>query len=114
MPFGTLIAQSVNYEPRQPGEYHKSGLTYADPANYFRFRPGSTRKDDLRTIGVTRTREKDVTVGSDTVRKATVISLNVLTPSDGSFTAAEIDSMLLDISEVLTATIIDRQLQGES
>lgn len=112
--FGSITAQTVTYSERSPGEYIKTGLTFADPSDYFRLRAGSVRNDGLRTCGIVRGKEKDVTIAGQIVRKNAVISINILVPNDSSFTATELDSLMSDCSEFATATTISEMLQGKN
>jgi len=68
----------------------------------------------LLSAGFVRVIEKDVTVGNDTVRKSGTISINIVIPDDGSFTASDVDSMLADISEIATVDHLNQQLTGKS
>lgn len=113
MPYSTLTAQTLTYSERNPGDYMLGTLTFSDPADYIRIRPGAVRKDGVHTMGFTRVLEKDVTVGDDVVRKSASIVINILQPGDGSFTAAELDSMLADLNEVATATRLNEVAQGK-
>jgi hypothetical protein len=113
MPYSTLTAQTLTYAERQPGDYALSTLTFANPANYIRIRPGAVRKDGIHTLGFTRVLEKDVTVGDDVVRKSASIIVNILQPGDGSFTAAELDSLMADLNEVITVARLDEVAQGK-
>lgn len=113
MPYGTLTAQTITYSERQPGDYVKSSLTFADPSNYIRIRPGAVRKDGAHTMGFTRVLEKDVVSGGDTVRKSAIITINIVQPGDGSFTATELDSMVADLNEVVTVSRLDEVAQGK-
>jgi hypothetical protein len=114
MPFGTITVNTVNYEPRTPGIYVKSGVTFDQPTDEFRIRGASSSKSNVVSSTVTRVLQKDITVGATTERRNVTVSLNVVLPSLGGFTAAEIDGMASDISEFLTTTTISRLLQGES
>lgn len=114
MPFGNITAQTITYEPRQPGTYTRSSVTFGSPGNEFRLRGATLRKDGVVSASVTRVMEKDVVLNGDTVRKNCSVSLNIQLPKEGYFTPTEIDSLAADISEFLTATTISRMLQGES
>lgn len=113
MPFGNIVAQTVTYEPRTPGLYTKAGLTFDMPQNEFRIR-GAMRGKDSVSASVTRVLQKDITVGSGVLRRNAVVTLNIQMPNLGGFTAAEIDSLVADISEFITGNVVSRLLQGES
>lgn len=114
MPFGSITVNTKTYEPRQPGFYSLSTAVFGDPLNEFRVRgASSSSKDGILRSSVTRVFEKDVTVGSDTMRKQCVVTISIASPTAG-FTGAEIDGLASDISEFLTASTISRLMQGES
>lgn len=113
MPFGTITAQTLTYEPRTPGTYVRSTVTFGSPSNEFRIRGGTVSKDGLIRTSISRVLEKDVTVGSQVVRRSVTLTCSIVTPS-ADFTAAEIDSLFTDVSEFITATTVSRMLQGES
>lgn len=113
MPFGTITVNSATYEPRQPGIYSKSGLTFDAPSNELRIR-GASRSGKVLSAGVTKVLQKDVSTPSGTVRKTLPVTLSFQLEPDSSFTAADIDSAAIDISEFLTPATISRMLQGES
>lgn len=113
MPFGTITAQSKNYEPRKPGYYVLSTVSFGSPTDEFRIRSsGTPDQNGILRSSITRVLEKDVTVGATTSRKAIVVTLNIASPVSG-FTAAEADSLALDISEFVTAATVTRMLSGE-
>lgn len=111
MPFGTITSQTVDYVPRVPGKYTKSTLAFGDPDNSFVVR-GASSGDPLRA-SVSRILQKDVEFGGDTIRKTATVTMSIVTPASG-FTAAEIDSMVLDLSTYTTSDMITRLLMGES
>jgi len=113
MPFGTISSQTKDYTPRSSGIYSLSTTTFSSPQDEYRMRAGSVRKDNSRTAGVTRVLQKDVTVNGVTNRIQAVVSLSVTVPNGSGFTAAEVDSLALDISNFLTADTASRLLQGE-
>lgn len=113
MPFGTITAQTKSFEPRKPGYYVESTVTFGAPTNEFRLRStGSADANGILRSSITRVLEKDITVGATTSRKAIVVTLNVASPVSG-FTAAEADSLATDISEFVTAATVTRLLSGE-
>lgn len=111
MPFGTITSNSLNYEPRDEGHYVLSTLGFGDPDNSFVVRGATPKADPLR-CSVSRVLQKDVVVGSSTVRKTATVTLSVVVPSS-SFTATEIDNLAADISNFITATVASRLLMGE-
>lgn len=113
MPFGNITVNTVTYEPRQPGYYSKSGLSFADPTNEFRLRGGSVNKNGQRTCNVSRVLQKDVTVSGNTVRKQASVSVTVIVDDGPHFTPAELDGLASDISEFLTTSTVSRLMVGE-
>lgn len=113
MPYGTITVNTKTYEPRIPGTYVLSSVTFGQPTNEFRIRGAVLSKDGLLRASIVRVLEKDVVVGSDTKRKqCTVTTAITAPPSD--FTAAELDALLSDSSEFATGATLSRLLQGES
>jgi len=112
MPFGTITAQTQTYDPRSPGIYTRTSVGLGQPDNSFVIRPASSKADPLRA-SVSRVIQKDVVVGGSTVRKTATVTVSCVVPS-ADFTSTEVDSLVADISEFITATSITRILQGES
>lgn len=112
--FGTIVANTINFAARTVGTYMEEGLAFGDPQSYIRIRPGARRKDGQLSAGITRVMEKDVTVGDDVERHNCVVTLNIIAPPSGSFTASEIDSMVSDISSVATVDNLNAILQGKA
>lgn len=113
MPFGSITVNSKTFEPRQPGVYSLSTVTFGQPGNELRCTGGKLSKDGFIRGSISRLIEKDVTVGGATVRKQMVLTCSwSVPPSD--FTAAEMDGALSDISEFATTSTLSRLNQGES
>lgn len=112
MPYGTISSQSVDYAPRSPGSYVKSTNSFGQPDNSFVIRAATPKSDPLRA-SVSRILQKDVVVGSDTKRKTATVTLSIVVPS-ADFTATEIDSMALDLSNFISTDTITRLFMGES
>lgn len=116
MPFGNLTANAVIFEPRKPGVYQATTVTLGSPANEFRFTGASKSKTSkLLSMSVTRIKQKDVIPAGGTVpiRKPSICTVNFQIPDDGSFTQTEADSLLSDINEVVTASILLRLANNE-
>jgi hypothetical protein len=109
---GSIAGQT--FAERSRGIYAKSDLTFADPANEFRITGASLKKDGSRAGAVTRILQKDVTYEVGTKREQCVVTLNVSVPNTGSVSATEVDSLIADISEFLSADTVSRLLQGEA
>lgn len=114
MPFGSITVNAKTYEPRVPGFYVLSTVSFGQPTNEFRLK-GATQssKDGLTRASITRVLEKDVVVGTQTVRKQAIVTLTIATPT-ADFTTSEIDAMISDQSEFATGSTLSRLLQGES
>lgn len=113
MPFGTITVNSKTFEPRSPGYYSLDTVVFGQPSNEIRIRGAGKSSDKLLRCSITRVLEKDVVVGSDTVRKQATVVLSITTPAS-DFTGTEMDTLASDISEFVTASTVSRMLQGES
>lgn len=116
MPFGTITAQTISYEPRRPGIYQRAGLPIGSPADEFRFSGASPNaKNKKLSVSATRLREKDFTAPGAVVpsRETILGTINLQFPTSGAFTAAEVISLIADFSAALTATILNRMAAGE-
>lgn len=113
MPFGTITVNTKSYEPRQPGVYSLSTVVFGQPNNEFRISGGKQSKDGLLRGSVTRLIEKDVVVNGQNLRKQASVTLSWATPT-ADFTGSELDGLISDISEFITAATISRINQGES
>jgi len=116
MPYGTITGSisGQTFEPRSPGVYALSTLTFADPQNEFRITGASVKRDGSLSGSITRVLQKDVVVGNSSVRKGGFVTLNVSIPNDGSITAEEVDTLTADISLFVTSGNMSRLLQRES
>lgn len=112
MPYGSITAQTLTYDPRDDGHYVRSTSTFGSPDNSFIVRGSIPKAEPLRA-SVSRVLQKDVVVGGNTVRKSATVTLSIVTPSS-DYTATEIDSLVSDISEFITPTTVSRLLMGES
>lgn len=113
MPFGTITAQTLTYEPRSAGKYTRSTVAFGNPDNSYIVRGANALSADPLRASVSRVLQKDVTVSGSVVRKTATVTLSfVAPPSD--FTAAELDSLALDLSEFITASTVSRMFMGES
>lgn len=113
MPFGTITVNTKSYEPRTPGTYVLSTVNFGQPTNEFRLRGAAISKDGLLRASITRVLEKDVVVGSDTVRKQALVTLSITSPTS-DFTSSDLDALISDQSEFATGATLSRLLQGES
>lgn len=114
MPFGNITMQTLSYEPRKPGVYQKSGLALAAPTNELRLSGANpSTKNKPITVAATRVLQKDIVVGSSTVRTSATATINITFPNDSSFTATELDSLVADLNEFLTAATLQRLASGE-
>lgn len=112
MPYGDITVNSKTFQPRDPGVYSLSTLTFGNPRNEFRIRGGTKGKDGSFRGSITRLYEKEVTVnGTITVPQA-IVTVSITAPT--AFTASELDVMTSDIDVFLTSAIITRLLAGES
>lgn len=112
MPFGNISSQSLTYNDRGDGRYVLSTLGFGDPENLFVVRPAIPKQDPMR-CSVSRTLQKDVTVSGSTVRKNATVTVSIVTPP-ANYSATELDSLVTDLANFLTAETITRMFQGES
>lgn len=113
MPFGQISSQSITYDPRSPGVYQKTGLAFSDPKNEFQLRGYTGSKDGFLRSAVTRVLQKDVTVGSETLRKTATVEVRLVVEGGSGFTPTEIDSLATDCSNFLSTDTISRLFAGE-
>lgn len=114
MPFGPIVVNSKTFNQQGDGRYGLSTLSFGDPANYFTVRGGQLNKARTDIISaVTRTLQQDVTVGTSTQRLTATAQLIWTVPKQG-FTSTNMDILTSDISEWVTAAILDRIYAGES
>lgn len=116
MPFGNITSQTITFEPRKPGVYQKAGTAIGAPTFEFRFSAGTpNKKTGMVSVSMSRISEKDWTASGTTsvVRKSMVHSVNILIPTDGSFTAADAAYGVGDFAAVLTAALLQRLASGE-
>lgn len=113
MPFSPISVNSKTFNQAGDGRYMLSGIAFGDPVDYFKISPGSRNaKTGLTSAAITRIKEKDVVVNGVTTRRSAQVSLPIQVPE--GFTSADLDAMASDISEFITAGILDRILGGDS
>jgi len=112
MSFGSITAQSKTYNEADEGRYVLSTLAFGAPDDSFTVRGANPSQDPLR-CSVSRTLQKDVVSGSDTVRKRVTATLNIVVPAAG-FTATEIDSLVADLNEFISVSNLTALLMGKS
>lgn len=113
MPFGTITAQTLTYEPRSTGKYTRSSVAFGQPDNSFIVRGTNALTADPLRASVSRVLQKDVTIGGSVTRKTATVTLSFVAPSS-DFTAAELDSLAADLSEFITSSTVSRLFMGES
>lgn len=114
MPFSPITVNTKTFNASGDGRYMLSTVTFGSPQNYFTVKGGSLTKDRKSVVAtITRVLQKDVTVNSVTSRLSASVQLIISVPDTG-FTSTEVDGMASDISEFITAAILDRIMSGES
>lgn len=113
MPFGTITVGASTYDPRTPGTYSKTGVTYDQPSNEFRIRGASFGKVS-GSASVQRFMQKDVTVGGALERRSCTVTLQISIPKLGGFSPVELDDLATDIATFISTNTVSRLLQGES
>lgn len=111
MSFVSIVTTTKTFNERGRGTYIASDVSFGAPTNELRLRPNTNKKTP--SIGITRYREQDVTVGTSTVRVAATALLTISMPSSG-FSTSDIDVMVAEISEFVSSGNLSRLLQGEA
>lgn len=112
MPYGDITVNSKTFQPRDPGVYSLSTLTFGNPKNEFRIRGGIKGKDGAFRGSLTRLYEKEVPVNGTINVEQAIITLSITART--AFTASELQVMASDINAFLSAPILTRLLAGES
>lgn len=123
MAFSSIVIGANTFNSIGRGEYSLSGLSFDAPKDLVKITPGRATKVSTMTAtgavlgsktdgSVSRHKEKDITVGSFVARRKASVVLNFSVPE--GFTAAEIDTLVADISTFLDTTTLTRILLGES
>lgn len=87
----------VQFTGIKPGFYTDLTTALGAPTNEIRISPpANNAKNAVRSVSITRIRQKDVTIDSTVKRKPAVVTVNFQLPSDGCFTVAEARVMLAD------------------
>lgn len=109
--FANFTIGSNTFLPTADGYYSLSSRGYADPLNQIKIKGGKRSKDGKTVIAsVTRVWQKDTTAGSPATRVGAELSL-IITVNPG-VTATEVDSLIGEISTVMTAQNLDQILAG--
>lgn len=112
MSFGTIVTTTKTFNQRSEGIYADSTVSFGSPANELRIRPNTSKK--APSVSVTRYKQVDyVASATSTLRIAGSVSLQIQVPEAG-FTLADIDVMVAEISEFVSAASVSRMLQGEA
>jgi len=112
MSFHPISVSTKTWNEVAPGRYMDSTVTFGTPQNYIQISGGKLNsKTGITTAAVSRIMQKDVTVGAVTTRQTCSVQTVIQIPS--GFTTAEIDSMFLSLSDLLTVAFAERLLQGE-
>jgi hypothetical protein len=108
----TITAQTKSYVERDDSHYVESTLSFGAPDNSFIIRGANPKSNPVRA-SVSRVLQKDVTVDGSTTRKSATVTIGIVTPLT-DFTSAELDSLVTDIAEFITASTISELLMGKS
>lgn len=111
MSFGTITTASKTFAERQRGVYVATDVTFGTPENELRLRPNTNKKSP--SVGLTRYKQVDYVSGTTTTRIGASVNLTITMPPAG-FTAADIDTMVAELSEFVTAANLSRLFQGEA
>lgn len=109
--FSNFVIGANTFLPTADGYYSLSTRGYADPLNQIKIKGGKRSKDGKTVIAsVTRVWQKDATAGVPASRVGAELSL-IITVNPG-ITATEIDSLVGELSTVLTPQNLDQILAG--
>jgi hypothetical protein len=113
MSFHPITIGSDVFNESGPGKYSLSTTSFGDPANEVRITGGRYSTKSLSTTCVvSRVFEKDITVGSDVERRRSTVVCQITVPA--GFTATELDNLILQISDFVDVSTLNRILLGES
>lgn len=113
MPFGTIVAQTLNYAPRADGQYVLSSLQFGQPDNSFVIRAASLKANPAR-CSVSRVLQKDVVEGGSTVRHSATVTVSIVCPNSAVFTPTELSNLVTDAEVFITPDTVSRMLMSES
>lgn len=111
MSFASIVLTSGTYNERSPGKYYLSTVNFGEPSNEIRLRPNTNPKNP--SFGITRTKQFVVTSGDKVERVNASITLTVNIPALG-VPLQQVDGMVNDLSEFISAESLTRLLQGEA
>lgn len=115
MPYGPITVNSKTFNQTTPGNYRLSTLGFNSPDDEIRVRGCKPINNKKAVSGsITRVLGKTGTVNSAPVTESATISCQFNVPTGGVITAADVDAMALEVSELITAVFLNRFLAGES
>lgn len=112
MSFHPIVIDTRTWNQTGSGLYTLSTTTFGGVTDQWKIAGGKTSATGITNASCTRIREKDVTVGTDVVRRKLAIVMQI--QSGSGFTSTEIDAALADLSTLWTVPFIDRLMLGES
>lgn len=112
MSFHPVTVSTKTWNEVSPGRYMDSAVSFGQPQNYIQISGGKLNpKTGITTAAVSRIQQKDVTVGSTTTRNTASCQCVIQIPV--GFTTADIDALMLTLSDLVTTQFLERLLQGE-
>lgn len=112
MSFHPISVSTKTWNEVSPGRYMDSAVTFGSPLNYIQLSGGKLNpKTGLTTASVSRIQQKMVSVGTTTEKQTCSVQSIIQIPS--GFTTAEVDAMILTLSDLYTVSFLERLLQGE-
>lgn len=100
------------WNPTGTGVYTKDTVLVGGPTDQVKISAGKVDRNNKTNAAITRTLQKDVVVGSDTLRR--MMSYSIQIQMEEGFTTTDVDNGLEMFSIWLTTTVLNRILLGES
>lgn len=113
MAFGQLVIGAKTYNSVGPGEYMLSTINWGQPQDLIKLSPGKRANAKApTTFALTHILEKDITVGTEVIRRR--MSTNLQVNLAEGFTMTESDNGILLLSDLATVAFLNRLAMGES
>lgn len=110
---GPFAMGGVSFTGIKPGLYIDLSTALGAPTNEIRVSPpANNAKSAVRSLSITRIKQKDITIDSAVKRKSAIVTVNFQLPSDVSFTTTEARTMLTDILAVAAEETLNQFFKG--
>lgn len=111
MSYTPIVTTTSTFVERSRGVYIRDSVQFGQPSNSLRIRPNTQVKNP--SLSIVRSKQVDVPSGAATLRIGANVSVTISVPAAG-FPIADLDVMLTEIAEFITAASLSRLLQGEA